>query len=94
MEIPPVNHHSRTWSLQDAKAQLSEVIRLAQSEGPQLVTVRGQPAVTIQRFEPVSKKLSGLTGADFFVAMQNGPKFDLEIPPRPKDAKFRDFSFD
>ena len=39
--------HTRVWSLQDAKARLSEVIRLAQSEGPQLVTVHGKSAVTI-----------------------------------------------
>ncbi len=89
-----MNYHSRTWSLQDAKAQLSEVIRLAQSEGPQLVTVRGQPAVTISKIEVPPKKLSGRTGADLWKALSEGPKFDLEIPPRPKDGKFRDFSFD
>jgi antitoxin (DNA-binding transcriptional repressor) of toxin-antitoxin stability system len=90
-----MNHHSRTWSLQDAKARLSEVIKLAQIEGPQIVTVHGAPAVTISKIVADEKpKLSGLTGADFLKAMQAGPKFDIKIPPRPKYGKFRDFSFD
>jgi prevent-host-death family protein len=36
-----------TWALQDAKAKLSEVVRLALTEGPQHVTVRGQPALVL-----------------------------------------------
>lgn len=36
-----------TWALQDAKARLSEVVRLALSEGPQHVTVRGRPALVL-----------------------------------------------
>ena len=29
------------WALQDAKARFSEVVKRAQSEGPQHITVRG-----------------------------------------------------
>ncbi len=35
------------WKLEDAKARLSEVVRRAASEGPQLVTVRGKQAAII-----------------------------------------------
>jgi len=35
------------WKLEDAKARFSEVVRRAQSLGPQRVTVRGEPAVVI-----------------------------------------------
>jgi prevent-host-death family protein len=35
------------WKLEDAKARFSEVVRLATSEGPQLVTVRGKEAAII-----------------------------------------------
>ncbi|MGQ0677295.1 MAG: type II toxin-antitoxin system prevent-host-death family antitoxin [Rhodospirillales bacterium] len=35
------------WQLQDAKARLSEVVRLARSEGPQRVTTRGADAVVV-----------------------------------------------
>lgn len=42
--LPPV---ARGWKLEDAKARFSEVVRLARSEGPQRVTVRGKDAVVI-----------------------------------------------
>lgn len=35
------------WALQDAKARFSEVVRKARTEGPQEVTVRGEPAVVV-----------------------------------------------
>ncbi len=35
------------WKLEDAKARLSEVVRLAGTEGPQLVTIRGKEAAVI-----------------------------------------------
>ena len=35
------------WPLQDAKNKLSEVVRSAQIDGPQTVTVRGQRAAVI-----------------------------------------------
>ena len=35
------------WKLEDAKARFSEVVRRAQSEGPQRVSVRGRDAVVV-----------------------------------------------
>jgi len=35
------------WKLQDAKNRLSEVIDLAESEGPQTVTRHGEPTAVI-----------------------------------------------
>lgn len=35
------------WALQDAKAKFSEVVKRAQTEGPQEVTVRGEPAAVV-----------------------------------------------
>ncbi len=37
----------RTWPLQDAKNQFSQVVDLALSEGPQTVTRHGEPVVVI-----------------------------------------------
>lgn len=36
-----------TWQLQEAKARLSEVIKKAKKEGPQSITVHGQPSVVV-----------------------------------------------
>ena len=42
----------RTWQLQEAKARLSEVIKQASKEGPQTITMRGEPtAVVISKDE-------------------------------------------
>ncbi len=38
---------SASWKLQDAKAKFSELVRRAQSEGPQRVSVRGEDAVVV-----------------------------------------------
>jgi prevent-host-death family protein len=35
------------WQLQEAKARLSEVVRRAADEGPQHVSVRGEPAAVV-----------------------------------------------
>jgi prevent-host-death family protein len=37
----------RSWQLQEAKNKLSEVIRCAREDGPQEITVRGEPAVVV-----------------------------------------------
>lgn len=36
-----------TWQLQDAKARFSELVRRAQQNGPQHVSVRGEPAIVV-----------------------------------------------
>ena len=47
----------QTWQMQDVKARLSEVIKLAEHEGPQEITLHGRPvAVLLSRsaFEQLS----------------------------------------
>jgi len=36
-----------TWQLQDAKARFSELVKRAREQGPQHVSVRGEPAVVV-----------------------------------------------
>ncbi len=85
-----MNHHTRTWTLQDAKAKLSEVIRLAQTEGPQLVTVHGRPAVTIEQTPNMAEKFKGRSALDVYRWLDKGPSVDFEMPTRPSDAPVRD----
>lgn len=37
----------RRWQLQEAKARLSELVKSAQNEGPQQITLRGDPVVVV-----------------------------------------------
>ena len=67
-----MSKHTRVWSLQDAKAKFSEVVRLAQSEGPQLATAHGKEAVTITKVVQPMVRV-GKTGADLYRALQACP---------------------
>lgn len=53
-----------TWQLQEAKNKLSEVIRRAREEGPQTITVRGEPAVLVTPCETRGKRPE--SHAEFF----------------------------
>jgi len=55
------------WQLQDAKNKFSELVKRAQSEGPQTVTVHGKPAAVVlsaeayaalAKIEPAKPKMS------------------------------------
>lgn len=65
------------WQLQTAKAKFSEMMRRAASEGPQIVTYRGEEAAVL---------LSAAAYRDLVAAKPNfvdwlrdGPKFDDDI---------------
>ena len=51
----PTRPHGHSWKLEDAKARFSEVVRLARSEGPQKVTVRGKDSVVIISTEELER---------------------------------------
>ena len=56
-----------TWQLQEAKNRLSEVVRKARSEGPQIITLHGSAAavvVSTQDFGRMSRPKGKLV--DFF----------------------------
>lgn len=67
----------QAWQLQEAKAHLSEVVRLCVKEGPQLLTVRGKDEAIL-----LSKKdYERLTGAkpNFLDFMRASPLKGLDI---------------
>jgi prevent-host-death family protein len=75
----------KEWQLQDAKQRFSELVRAAESEGPQVVTRHGKEvAVMVDvstyravRWEPT----------DFKAYLTSGPAFDeLEIQRDEKAA--------
>jgi antitoxin Phd len=47
-----------SWKLEDAKARFSEVVRKAQTEGVQRVTVRGREAVAVISVEELDRLLN------------------------------------
>ncbi len=82
---PPV-----TWTLQDAKARLSEVLRRAQTVGPQHVTVHGRAAAVVLSAEEFRRLKGGQTGQALIDALQVSPYRDLDLVPKPVRSPVRD----
>jgi prevent-host-death family protein len=71
----------QTWQMQEAKARLSEVVKLAESSGPQDITVHGKSvAVLVSR--ATFERLSGQK-ASLLEFMQSSPLAKL-----PDDFEF------
>jgi len=67
----------KTWQLQEAKARLSEVIKQATKEGPQTITMRGEPtAVIISKGEYEQLKHPQENFIDF---MRKSPLYGTDI---------------
>ena len=79
----------RQWQLQDAKAKFSEVVKLASQEGPQKITIRGQPTailISLEDFERIQAKKPSLVS---FLRSSPLAGVDLDVtrdksPPRDK----------
>lgn len=71
----------RRWALQDAKARLSELVRLASEHEPQEITLRGEPAVVVVSREDYERLTQPRESLVEF--MQRSPLYgadDLEFP--------------
>ena len=67
-----------TWQLQDAKSRFSEVVDLCLSEGPQLVTRRGQDAVVVLAAKDY-RRLSGSSALkELLLNAPRGEALDIE----------------
>jgi prevent-host-death family protein len=67
------------WALQDAKARFSELVRKAQKDGPQHVTVHGQDAVVVLSQAEYLKLTGVRTGLEIIELFANSPLQDVEI---------------
>jgi hypothetical protein len=52
----PFRPQCRRWRLQDAKARFSELVRMAHSNGPQLVTLHGRDATRLLLQGPIFER--------------------------------------
>jgi prevent-host-death family protein len=70
-----------TWPLQDAKAKLSEVIKTAKKNGPQIITQRGVKSAVVLPFEEW-ERTQQQNKPTLLEILRSGPEGDLPIPPR------------
>ena len=65
------------WQLQEAKARLSEVVKKAAKEGPQKITVHGEPTAVVissEEYERLKHPRSR-----FVEFMRRSPLYGLEL---------------
>jgi prevent-host-death family protein len=79
-----------SWRLQDAKARLSEVVRAAESDGPQRVTLHGRDAVVIVSADEFDRLQRPLSGRDIVRALQVSPLADVEFDRLSVKSPVRD----
>jgi antitoxin Phd len=74
------------WKLEDAKARFSELVRLAGTKGPQLVTIRGREAAVILAPEDYERLLPKPKGHQPLVRFLQGLGLDKIEVERDKDT--------
>jgi antitoxin Phd len=84
------------WQLQEAKARLSELVRQARSDGPQVITLHGEDAVVVlstAEYERLTRPPKRLIDV-----LMNSPirpeDVDLFVRQRELDARPNPFDFD
>lgn len=73
----------RQWALQDAKARLSEVVRLAVEHAPQEITLRGEPAVVVVSVEEYRRLLQPKPRFVDLIRMSPLMEVDLDLTRDP-----------
>ena len=81
---------SGRWTLRDAKAKLSEVIKRVHSDGPQRVSVRGEREVVIVAAEEYQRLKGRESGQVLIDALASSPLRDVEFDREPYRAPVRD----
>jgi prevent-host-death family protein len=87
-----IGSSGRRWRLQDAKARFSEVVREAQHNGPQRVTLHGRDAVVIVGADAFDRLQRPLTGKDIIAALAASPLIDVPFERVSIRARVRDVS--
>ncbi|MCU0570384.1 MAG: type II toxin-antitoxin system prevent-host-death family antitoxin [Oculatellaceae cyanobacterium Prado106] len=77
------------WKLEDAKSQLGEVVRLAQEQTPQRITVRGEDAVVMISAQEFTKLLPFLEQPSLHALLSQSPlsQLDFEQPSIRADVR-------
>ncbi|HWK45355.1 MAG TPA: type II toxin-antitoxin system Phd/YefM family antitoxin [Stellaceae bacterium] len=78
-----------TWSLQDAKARFSEVVDRALTDGPQVVTRRGENTVVIISYENFKAEHQPTDLKTFLLSLRG--TWDLPITGERHAARKLDF---
>lgn len=80
----------KAWKLQDAKAHFSQVVREAQQQGPQRVTLHGRDAVVILSSEDYARLAPAAPQPSLHALLSQSPLRDLDFEHESVRAPVRD----
>jgi prevent-host-death family protein len=87
MTIGAQEDHSAVWTLAAAKAHFSELVELARTNGPQIITRRGEPAAVLVSHDEWQRKTRRVGSlAEFFAASPLRGASDLVVERLPDRA--------
>ncbi len=78
------------WKLEDAEVGLSEVVRLAQEQAPQRITVQGKDAVVVISAKEFMKLSPLLEQPNLHVLLSQSPLSRLSLEPASLQSLVRD----
>ncbi len=78
------------WPLQKAKAQFSELVRKAQADGPQHVTIHGRDSVVVLSEAEYNKLKGARSGRLLVEVLANSPLKDVVMEHAPIRGPVRD----
>ena len=78
------------WPLRAARARFSELVRRAQREGPQYVTVHGRDEVVVVTAAEFRRLKGERTGRALIDSLQASPYGDVDFEPRRGRMPVRD----
>ncbi len=82
----------RAWQMQEAKARLSDLVKRAQSQGPQEITMHGRSAVVVVSRETFDRLSHA--GESLVTFMRNSPLHGLDEIEFERDKSMtRDAAF-
>jgi prevent-host-death family protein len=78
----------RTWQLQEAKARLSELVKKAEKEGPQCITVHGHSTAVVispKEYERLKQPQGSLVAF-----MRQSPLYGIELDLKREQTPTRE----
>ncbi len=79
----------QSWQLQKAKAQLSDLVKSCQRDGPQEITVRGEAAAVVLSKRDYDRLRKG-TRPSFAEFLRRSPLFGLDLRIERSASRVRD----
>ena len=72
-----IDSHRKSWALQKAKAEFSRLVTTTLSEGPQIITKHGLPAVVVLSHAEYEQLLN--RSVSFGDMLRSAPRVELNI---------------